>query len=98
MQLIIDEMIVALQAAKTVPLSQNVLADREAIISNLQRIADGIPEEVKQARWMVREREAFVARTNEKAREITERAQQSAPVSWSARATFWLRRWKRRTS
>ena len=75
-QQIIDEMIVALQAAKAVPLSQNVLVDREAFISNLQRISDGIPEEVRQARWMVREREAFISRTNEKAREITDRAQQ----------------------
>lgn len=71
---IIEEMIVALQAAKAVPLSQNVLVDREAFISNLQRISDGIPEEVRQARWMVRERVAFVSRTNEKAREIAERA------------------------
>ena len=72
---IIEDLILALQSAKAVPLSQNVLVDRDAFIGNLQRIADGIPEEVRTARWMAREREAFVARTNERAREITEKAQ-----------------------
>lgn len=74
-QTIIEDLILALQSAKAVPLSQNVLVDREAFIGNLQRISDGIPEEVRTARWMAREREAFVARTNEKARDITEKAQ-----------------------
>jgi len=72
---IIEDLILALQSAKAVPLSQNVLVDREAFIANLQRIADAIPEEVRTARWMAREREAFIARTNEKARQITDKAQ-----------------------
>lgn len=72
---IVEDLILALQSAKAVPLSQNVLVDREAFIANLQRVADGIPEEVRTARWMAREREAFIGRTNEKARDITERAQ-----------------------
>lgn len=75
---VVSEMIVALQAAKTVPLSRNVLVDRDAMVANLQRIASGLPEELRQARWMIREREAFVARTNEGGAEITQRAQDRA--------------------
>ena len=73
-QAVIEDLILALQSAKAVLLSQNVLVDREAFIANLQRIADGIPKEVRTARWMAREREAFIERTNEKARDVTERA------------------------
>ena len=36
------------------------------------------PDELRAARWMVREREAFIARTNEKAREIVDRARKEA--------------------
>ena len=42
----------------------------------LYRLRDELPDELRAARWMVREREAFVARTNEKARELLERARQ----------------------
>ena len=42
----------------------------------LYRLRDDLPEEMRAARWMVREREAFVARTNEKAREMLERARE----------------------
>ena len=36
-----------------------------------------LPEELKTARWMVREREAFIAQTNEQAAEIMRRAKET---------------------
>lgn len=75
---IVNEMVDALQAAKTVPLSGNVLVDRDAMVNNLQRVLSSLPEELRQARWMIREREAFVARTNEAGLDITNRAKDRA--------------------
>ncbi|MDH3308327.1 MAG: hypothetical protein OEO77_12515 [Acidimicrobiia bacterium] len=71
----LQELIVQLQAAKTMPLSSNVLVDKNAFIANLERLRAIMPEELRQARWMIREREAFMSRANEKAREITDKAQ-----------------------
>lgn len=70
----IDDMIATLEAAKAMPLSSNVLVDREGFLDQLHRLRSDLPDELRAARWMVREREAFIARTNERAHEIIERA------------------------
>lgn len=70
----IDEMIAHLEAAKSVPLSANALVDRERFLDMLRRLRSELPDELRAARWMVREREAFIARTNERAHDIIERA------------------------
>jgi len=75
LQDMVDDLIAHLEAAKSMPLSSNVLVDREAFLDMLYRLRSELPDELRAARWMVREREAFVARTNERAHEIIERAQ-----------------------
>lgn len=75
---IVDDLIVYLHEAKTMPLSSNVLVDREAFLDRLGRLRAILPDELRAARWMVREREAFIARTNEKAREIVDKARSEA--------------------
>jgi vacuolar-type H+-ATPase subunit H len=74
----VDDLIVFLHEAKSVPLSGNAMVDREQFLSLLERIRAGLPDELRAARWMVREREAFISRTNEKAREIVDRARNEA--------------------
>ena len=78
LQDMVDDLIVYLHEAKTVPLSGNAIVDREQFLGLLERIRTGLPDELRAARWMVREREAFIARTNEKAREIVDRARNEA--------------------
>ena len=63
----VDDLIVYLHEAKNVPLSGNAMVDREQFLGMLERIRADLPDELRAARWMVREREAFIARTNEKA-------------------------------
>jgi hypothetical protein len=70
----IDVMIAHLEEAKSMPLSANVLVDKEQFLSMLHRMREELPDELRAARWMVREREAFIARTNERAEEIVDRA------------------------
>ncbi len=78
LQDMVDDLIVFLHEAKSVPLSGNAMVDREQFLSLLEKIRAGLPDELRAARWMVREREAFIARTNEKAREIVDRARNEA--------------------
>lgn len=75
---IVDDLIVHLHEAKMMPLSSNALVDREIFLSKLETLRASLPDELRAARWMVREREAFISRTNEKAREIIDNARQEA--------------------
>ena len=75
---IVDDLLVNLHEAKTMPLSSNALVDREQFLDLLERLRESLPDELRAARWMVREREAFVARTNEKAREIVSKSRSEA--------------------
>jgi F0F1-type ATP synthase membrane subunit b/b' len=74
----VDDLMVHLHEAKSVPLSGNVLVDRDKFLGMLERLRADLPDELRAARWMVREREAFIQRTNEKAREIVDRARAEA--------------------
>lgn len=74
LQDMVDVMIGHLEAAKAMPLSTNVLVDRDEFLTMLHRLREELPDELRAARWMVREREAFIARTNERAQEIIDRA------------------------
>jgi hypothetical protein len=74
----IDELIIQVEGARQVPLSGNVMIDRDQMLAMLYDLRDQLPEELRTARWMVREREAFVARTNETARDMLERAREQS--------------------
>lgn len=71
---IIDEMMVAIQEAKALPLSGAVRVEREEFLAMLEQLKATLPDELRAARWMVREREAFIGRTNEKAKAVLDRA------------------------
>lgn len=71
---LVDELIIEVEGARNVPLSGNVMLDRSQLLRMLYSLRDELPEELRAARWMVREREAFVSRTNETARDMLERA------------------------
>ncbi|MGB8362163.1 MAG: hypothetical protein WCE80_12275 [Acidimicrobiia bacterium] len=75
---IVDDLIVHLHESKNMPLSSNAIVDREMFLSRLETLRSSLPDELRAARWMVREREAFISRTNEKAREIVDNARKEA--------------------
>lgn len=75
---IVDDLMVHLHEAKVMPLSSNVLVDRDVFLSKLESLRASLPDELRAARWMVREREAFISRTNEKSREIIDNARAEA--------------------
>ena len=73
------------------------MVDREQFLGMLEKIRADLPDELRAARWMVREREAFIARTNEKpVRSWIVPAKRPTPSSRIR--TSWPRPSKRRTS
>ena len=80
---LIDELVIAVQEAKAT-IGGHIRLDREPLLAVLHQIRELIPEELRVARWMLREREAFIARTNEDSDEIRRQAHK---VLEQARAT-----------
>ena len=82
---VLEDMIGEVEAARTVPLSSSVVVSKDEFLEKLQgvkstlnqvldQVIGGLPEELRAARWMVRERENYIGRTNEKAREVIAKA------------------------
>lgn len=71
---LLEELIVDVENARQVPLSNSVMLPRDELLDQLQRIKAALPDELRAARWMVRERETYIARTNEKARQLISKA------------------------
>jgi vacuolar-type H+-ATPase subunit H len=75
---LLDELETSVRDAKPIPLSSSVRVEREEALELIGSIRAVLPEELRAARWMIREREAFIARTNERAKSIVDNAQTKA--------------------
>ncbi len=65
-------------SAPTMPLSSSPRIDRDEIVELLEEALHRLPEEVRQARWMIKERQEFVAKTRREADELLEAARVQA--------------------
>jgi len=64
---LIDKLDDLIHNARPVPLTDQVRIDREAIFELLDEMRATIPEEVKQARWIVKERQEMLAEARREA-------------------------------
>ncbi len=60
--------------AKSMPLSSSALLNREEMLEMVAEMREALPEEVKQARWVVRDREELLAKARREAESLVERA------------------------
>src|SRR5215203_3775643 len=64
--------------APTMPLSSSPRIDRDEIIELLDEALARLPDELRQARWMLKERQDFVNKTRREANEMLEAARVQA--------------------
>lgn len=64
--------------APTMPLSSSPRIDRDEIVELLDEALNRLPDEMRQARWMIKERQEFVAKTRREADELLEAARVQA--------------------
>lgn len=64
--------------APTMPLSSSPRIDRDEIIELLEEALHRLPEEVRHARWMIKERQEFINKTRREADELLEAARVQA--------------------
>jgi len=64
--------------ARTMPMSNTIRLTKDEIQELLEEALDRLPEELKRARWMLKEREEFLAKTRREADDILEQARVAA--------------------
>jgi hypothetical protein len=62
--------------AKSMPLSSSVLISRDEVLEMLHDMQESLPEEIKQARWVVKDREELLAKARVEGDRIVEQARE----------------------
>src|SRR2546421_8292000 len=73
---LIDKLDDLVHNAKPVPLTDQVRVDKEEIYDILDQMRATIPEEIKQARWIVKERQEMLAEAKREAERIVSEARE----------------------
>jgi cell division septum initiation protein DivIVA len=68
----IEQVLEIVNTAKSMPLSSSVIVSREEVAALLQNALDRLPDELRQARWLLREREEFLAERTKEADALME--------------------------
>jgi len=69
---IINQTLDIIATAKSMPLSSSVMVSRDELTSLLQSALECLPDELRQARWLLREREEFLAERTREAEALME--------------------------
>lgn len=70
--------IAVVDSARTMPLSASVLVSREELLELLQGALDRLPDEMRQARWLLRERDEFIESRRREADSLLEEVRAQA--------------------
>jgi cell division septum initiation protein DivIVA len=62
--------------AKSMPLSSSALLNRDEVLELIDGMKDALPDEVKQARWIVKDREELLAKARRDAEAMVEQGRQ----------------------
>ena len=73
---LIDKLDDLVHNARPVPLTDQVRVDREEVYDILDQMRATIPEEIKQARWIVKERQEMLAEAKREAERIVKEARE----------------------
>src|SRR6266850_2033355 len=73
---LIDKLDDLVHNAKPVPLTDQVRVDKEEVYDILDQMRATIPEEIKQARWIVKERQEMLAEAKREAERIVKEARE----------------------
>ena len=70
----LQELLEMVREAKSMPLSSSALLNRDEVLEMLQEMQETLPEEIKQARWIVKDREDLLGKARHEAERIVEQA------------------------
>ena len=64
---ILNQLLDLMAVAKSMPLSSSVMVSREEVTSLVHAAIECLPDELRQARWLLREKAEFMAERNREA-------------------------------
>ncbi|MGZ4796709.1 MAG: hypothetical protein ACXVLO_09640 [Acidimicrobiia bacterium] len=67
-----------IETARSVPMSASVMVNRDELVGLLEDAVQALPEEIRQARWLLKEREEFLAKARREAEDIIDAGRQQA--------------------
>jgi hypothetical protein len=71
---LLEQLIDTISSAKSMPLSSSAIIARDEVMALLELARDTLPEELRRARYLLRERDEFLSRTRLDAEELLEEA------------------------
>ena len=66
------------EEARSMPLSNSAIVNRDEALELIEAVTENLPEELRQARWLLKEREEFLAAARREADEIVSAARARA--------------------
>ena len=72
----IDELQLLVEEAKAVPLSSSAVINRDEFLELLAQLKESVPDEIRQARWMARDKEELLGRARKEADRLLAEAQE----------------------
>jgi len=75
---LVDKLEDLITMAKKVPLTNTVIIDEQKLYEIIDQIRANFPEEIKQARWIVKERQEMLEEAEKEAKLITDEAKEKA--------------------
>jgi cell division septum initiation protein DivIVA len=70
----LQQIVELIEQAKSMPLSSSVLINREEIMELLEAARTELPEEIKQARWVVKDREELITKARRDGEALLQKA------------------------
>ena len=67
-----------IDTARSVPMSASVMVNRDELVGLLEDAVAALPEEIRQARWLLKERDEFLAKARREAEDIIDAGRQQA--------------------
>lgn len=75
---VLNELEELIESSTKVPMTRRILVDEEKLLDYLDRIRTALPEEIRQAKWVVQEKEKFIAEAKREANRTLEEAKNEA--------------------
>lgn len=75
---VLNELEELIESSTKVPMTKRVLVDEEKLLDYLDRVRTALPEEMRQAKWVMQEREKVIAEARREAARVLEDARGEA--------------------
>lgn len=71
---IVEELYATIEAARRLPLMSRAVIDQDEVLDLIERLRESLPDEIAQARWLIRDRDRLISQAKAEAERILREA------------------------